>query len=81
MKRQLREEWTGEVVGKLHVLNSTQIELAMVCGYAPEYLCSVLNGKKKFCSEYAKNRTKRKIFRSLKILEERIRLESNEHKD
>lgn len=70
--RRLNEEWTGEVVGKLHSLNSTQIELALYCGYTPEYLSSVLNGKKHFESEYAKRCTKRRIFAALEELEREI---------
>lgn len=70
--RTLKEAWTGDIVGRLHSLNSTQIELAAYCGYTPEYLSSVLNGKKHFESEYAKRCTKKRIFTALEELERAI---------
>lgn len=70
--RRLKEEWTGDIVGRLHYLDATQIELAEHCGYTPEYLSSVLNGKKHFESDYAKRCTKRRIFAALEELEREI---------
>ncbi len=71
-KRKLKEEWTADVIGKLHRLDATQAELAKLCGYTPQYLCMVLNGKKIFESEYAKICTKRRINRALAELEREI---------
>lgn len=39
-------QWTGEVVGKMHVHGITAIELAQKLGYNPKYLSAVLNGKR-----------------------------------
>ena len=39
-------QWTGELVGKLHLHGITQLELANELGYSPEYVSSVLNGKR-----------------------------------
>lgn len=70
--RRLNEEWTAEIVGKLHRLNSTQIELAKKCGYTASYLSMVLNGKTKFESEYAASFTRRRICRAMEELEYEI---------
>lgn len=71
MKR-LNEEWTAEVVGKLHRLNITQIELARACRYTPSYLSMVLNGKKHFESAYAERVTRKRICKALEGLEYEI---------
>ena len=70
--RQLNEQWTADVVGKLHRLNATQSELAYLMGVTPAYLSSVLNGKKKFETEYAKRATQRRVERAVKLLEYEI---------
>lgn len=72
MRKEVKEAWTGEVIGKLHRLGASQIDLAKRCKYTPQYLCSVLNCKKKFESEYAKELTKKKIFRALADMEKEI---------
>lgn len=69
MKQPLNEEWTAEVVGRMHRCRITQTMLANQCDYTSPYLCMVLNGKKKFESEKAKERTKAHIFRALEELE------------
>lgn len=71
-KRKLKEEWTANVIGRLHRLNATQAELARRCGYTPQYLCMVLNCKKIFESEYAKKCTQKKILKALCTMEEEI---------
>jgi len=38
------EQWTAEVVGKLHLLNISKKQLANKLGYTPEYVSMVLNG-------------------------------------
>lgn len=40
-------QWTAEIIGKLHVNQIKQTELASYMGITPEYVCSVLNGKRK----------------------------------
>lgn len=39
-------QWTGEVVGKMHVHKITAIELSEKLGCNPKYLSAVLNGKR-----------------------------------
>lgn len=67
--RTKREEWTGDVVKRLHIANITRKELAKECGYTPEYLTMVLTCKKHFESDYAKKMTSKKIFKALERLE------------
>ena len=40
-------QWTGDVVGKMHIHGITAKELADAAGWNPKYLSSVLNEKKK----------------------------------
>lgn len=42
----MRPEWTGEVIGKLHVHGLSIKELAESMGYTHEYLSVILNGKR-----------------------------------
>lgn len=65
----LNEEWTVEIVGRLHKYRITKAELAKACGYTVPYISLVLNGAKEFSSEKSKERTKRHIFAALKRLE------------
>lgn len=60
----MREQWTGNVVGRMHIYNIKASELAKACGYTPQYLSMVLSGKKKATSQ-----TKMIIFSSLQDLE------------
>ncbi len=39
-------QWTGDIVGKLHVAGITHVELAKKLGVNPKYMSSVLNGKR-----------------------------------
>ncbi len=41
------ENWIARVVGKMHVNNIKQVELAKYIGVSPEYLSTILNGKRK----------------------------------
>lgn len=70
--RQFNEQWTADVVGKLHYLNATQSELAYIMGVTPAYLSSILNGKKKFETEYAKRAAQKRVERAVKLLEYEI---------
>lgn len=71
-KRKLHENWTAYVIGRMHRYSITNSELAAECDYTPQYLSTVLNGKKRFKTEDAKEQTKTKIFYALKTLEESI---------
>lgn len=73
--RAFNEQWTADVVGKLHYLNVTQAELAYFMGVTPSYLSSVLNGKKKFESGYSKRATQKRIKHAVKLLEYQLRNE------
>lgn len=39
-------QWTGEVVGKMHIYGITSKELARYLGYHEKYVSAVLNGKR-----------------------------------
>ena len=71
MKR-LNEQWTADIVGTLHYLNSTHTEFAYYMGITPQYLSSILNGKKIFESDYAKNACRKRIETALKSYKEEI---------
>lgn len=64
----LNEPWTGHVVGRMHTYGIKADELARRCGYSPQYLSMVLNGKKEFGSEASRLKVRRKIFDSLHII-------------
>ena len=40
------ENWTAEVVGRMHVARITGQALARECGYSAAYVSTVLNGKR-----------------------------------
>ena len=71
----MKEPWTGNVVGRLHVYGISQTELARRCDYAPQYLSQILNGKKEFSTEESLAKAKRIIFGSLSELEQEVRNE------
>jgi plasmid maintenance system antidote protein VapI len=37
-------QWTGEIVGKMHIKRISNSELAEQAGYHPKYLSAILNG-------------------------------------
>ena len=39
-------QWTGDIVGKMHIYRISAIELARKLGYNPKYLSAVLNGRR-----------------------------------
>ncbi|WP_102050202.1 helix-turn-helix domain-containing protein [Pygmaiobacter massiliensis] len=39
-------QWTAEIVGKMHVHNISQSEIAAHLGFSREYTNAVLNGKR-----------------------------------
>lgn len=63
------EEWTADVVGRMHRARIKNSTLAEECGYTAAYLSTVLNGGKQFESEEAKQKTKDRIFAALEALE------------
>jgi len=79
METILNEDWTAECVAQMHKYRITGVQLAEECnnpygerydktGYSPAYLSQVLNGRKKFESEDAKENTKRTIVAALNRL-------------
>ena len=43
----MREAWTGELVGRMHIAEITQQDLADEAGIVKAYVCQILNGKRK----------------------------------
>lgn len=70
--RKLNEEWSAEVVGRMHRYRITRAELASKCHYSLTYLSLVLNGMKEFSSDKAKEKTKNKIINNLTLIENDI---------
>ena len=66
----MKEPWTGNVVGRMHVYGIKNDELARRCGYSPQYLSMVLNGKRPVTQN-----TKDVIFVSLSSIEQEVRHE------
>lgn len=85
----LNEDWTADVAGKMHKYRITGRELADRCvyrtmddgstkSYHPQYISTVLNGKKEFETEESAERTKKRILEALnELIAERIS-EANE---
>ena len=59
------EDWTAEVVGRMHSVRITGQQLAEECGYSAAYVSTILNGKKP-----ALEQTKERIFQALERLEQ-----------
>jgi len=66
------EDWTADVVGKLHKYRISSATLAKECNYAPAYLSTVLNGRKDFTSDKAKEKTRDVIYAGLTRLIQRV---------
>lgn len=60
------EDWTAEVVGRMHRLRISNSQLAQRAGTSPTYLSTVLNGHK------GSEEMKDKIFKALDSLEAEI---------
>lgn len=43
----MKEAWTGQVVGDMHVYEITFNDIASKTGYNPKYVCALLNGSYK----------------------------------
>lgn len=74
----LNEPWTANVVGRMHRYGIKNDELARKCGWSPQYLSMILNGKKEFSNE-GKIKAKRIIFGSLSDLELEVAHERIHH--
>lgn len=68
----LNEDWTAEVVGRMHRCRISNLQLAEECGYSAAYLSTVLNGNKVFENDEAKEKTKNRIIEGLTRLESKI---------
>lgn len=71
----LNEPWTANVVGRMHRYGIKGDELARKCGYSPQYLSMVLNGKKEFSTDEAKTKCRCTIFNGLSELEQEVQYE------
>lgn len=58
-------EWTADVVGRMHLAGITGKQLAEECGYTNSYLSAVLHGKK------GDDTTRQRILDALSRLEDR----------
>ena len=67
----LNEDWTADIVGRMHRFKINNKQLARECGYSAAYLSTVLNGKKDL-SDKVKEETKDRIFKALERIETRI---------
>lgn len=68
----MNEPWTGHVVGRMHTYGIKQDELASKCGFTPQYLSMLLNGKKRFTNEDSKKLAKKVILDKLTELEKEV---------
>ena len=60
------ENWTADVVGRMHIAGITGQMLAQECGYTAPYLSTVLNGKR------GTEQTKECVLKALERLENRL---------
>ena len=68
----LNEDWTADVVGRMHRCRISNVQLAEECNYSAAYLSTVLNGNKVFENDEAKEKTKDRIMEGLARLESKI---------
>lgn len=68
----LNEDWTADVIGRMHKYRITNQQLAEKCGITAAYLSTVLNGRKQFKSVTSKEETKDKILQALAELEDMV---------
>lgn len=68
----LNEDWTCDVISRLHRIRVSQATFAEKCGYTPQYVSMVLNGKQEFSTENAKKQTKDRMLACLEALEQEI---------
>lgn len=75
----MNEPWTANVVGRMHLNGIKNDELAKKCGWTPQYISMVLNGKKHFANEETKAQAKLTIFSGLQELEQEVKHERLHH--
>lgn len=63
----LNEDWTADVIGRMHKYRINNAQLAKACGYSATYLSLVLNGRKA-----SGDKTKHVIFKALESIEAQI---------
>lgn len=68
MSTVLNEDWTAEVVGRMHKYRVLNSQLAAECGITAAYLSTVLNGNKQL-TDNAKDSIRERIFQALERLE------------
>lgn len=68
----LNENWTADVVGRMHRYKIRNVQLAKECNYSAAYLSTILNGNKVFENDEAKEKTKNRIMEGLERLESKI---------
>lgn len=68
----LNEDWTADVVGRMHRCKISNAQLAVECEYSAAYLSTVLNGNKVFENDETKEKTKNRIMDALTRLESKI---------
>lgn len=39
-------QWTGDIIGQMHLIGTTSSELSKQLGYNPKYVSAILNGKR-----------------------------------
>lgn len=71
MEAILNEDWTADVVGRMHRCRISNAQLAKESGYSAAYLSTVLNGNKDLSVE-GKERARDRIFKALERIESRI---------
>jgi nitroimidazol reductase NimA-like FMN-containing flavoprotein (pyridoxamine 5'-phosphate oxidase superfamily) len=81
METLLNEDWTADVVGRMHKCRISNVQLAEECNYSAAYLSTVLNGNKVFENDDAKRKTKDRIIEGLTRLESKILSASEEQEN
>ena len=67
----LNEDWTADVVGRMHRCRITNAQLAQESVYSAAYLSTVLNGNKDLSAD-GKEKTKDNIIKALERIEARV---------
>lgn len=65
MEPKVNEEWTADVIGRMHRYRISNAELAQECGFSGAYLSTVLNCRKEFSTPESKEKTKDTILQGL----------------
>ena len=65
----LNEDWTAEVVGRMHKFRIKTADLSERCGYHRTYLSTVLNGNKEFENPESVERIRKHVLHTLEEME------------